>query len=281
MPRPQPALTLAFALVLAVPAHAQAPKELVGKYVMEVPDGDVLELRADGSAAMAGEETTWSAKGNQLRVGPDTMAYQLTGGRLLLSMGAVQLAWKRVGAAGKGPSPMGKAAARARAAQPSVSEEEADREAMEEAKVWLAAQGQQAPGSTAPRGGQRPPPAPARTTGGSPQDAQLRALLMGSAWCSFTYNQHTGTSTTRKVVFRPDGVMLTNGGTETYNSGPNGTVSGQYGSGGASRWQVQNLRLLVDQGDGAGFQDIGLTGTKNSSGAPILQAGGREYSMCN
>jgi hypothetical protein len=47
------------------------------------------------------------------------------------------------------------------------------------------------------------------------------------------------------------------------------------------QWKLENLRLFVDQGDGARFQDIGLTATRNSNGSVILHAGGREYAMCN
>jgi hypothetical protein len=46
-------------------------------------------------------------------------------------------------------------------------------------------------------------------------------------------------------------------------------------------WKVENLRLLIDQRNGTGFQDIGLTTSKNSNGYPILHAEGREYAMCN
>ncbi len=283
-------VVVAAVLGLSGSVFAQSAKELVGKYAMEADANEVMELRADGTASMAGDQTTWAVKGNQLSVGPDTMAFQLTGGRLLLTMGSVQLGWKKIGAAGKGPSPMEKAAAKAKNAQPQVSEDEADREALAQANAWLAQQGQgQAQGQVqhqpaAPQGRpQRPagPPPGQAPVAGSPQDQQLVQLLVSSAWCSFTYNQHSGTSTTRKVVFRTDGTMLQNGGAETYNSGPNGTVAGQYGNQSAMRWRVQSLRLLVDQGDGMGFQDIGLTGERNSNGYPILKSGGREYTMCN
>ena len=69
-------LAIALALCAAVPAQAATPKELVGKYQMEVQGGDELELRADGTAAMAGEETTWSASAGVLTVGTDTMGYR-------------------------------------------------------------------------------------------------------------------------------------------------------------------------------------------------------------
>ncbi len=287
-------LVVIASLFVSAQALAQAPKELVGRYQMDVEGGDVLELRADGTASMAGDETKWSAKGGRLTVGTDTMAYQLAGGRLTLTMGSVQMAWKRLGAAGKGPSPMEKAAAKAKAAQAQAqtpqSEDEADREAMELAKAWLAQNGgalQQQP----PSPGRAPPPiaagrqavmpqAGSAPGAGSPQDQKARQVLMSSAWCSFTYNQHTGTSTTRKVVFRPDGVMTINGGAETYNSGSAGTVAGQYGDSSALRWKLEGLRLFVDQGDGNGWVDVGLSATQNSNGSPILHQGGREYSMC-
>jgi hypothetical protein len=50
-------------------------------------------------------------------------------------------------------------------------------------------------------------------------------------------------------------------------------------SGGMMLWKVENLRLLIDQRNGTGFQDIGLTTSKNSNGYP--HAEGREYSMCS
>jgi hypothetical protein len=73
--------------------------------------------------------------------------------------------------------------------------------------------------------------------------------------------------------------MSINGGAETYSSGYGGTYAGQSNTAGAMRWKLENLRLYVDQG--AGYQDVGLTASKNSNGYVILRADGREYSMCN
>ena len=111
-------------------------------------------------------------------------------------------------------------------------------------------------------------------------DVEARQLLTSSAWCSFTYNKVSGTSTTRRVVFRPDGVMTIVGGAETYSSGQGGTYAGQSTKGSTLRWKVENLRLYVDLGDGGGFQDVGLDATRNSNGSVILHADGREYAMC-
>lgn len=228
---------LALLLMISTTAFAQIAAELVGKYRMDVEGGDVLELRANGSAAMAGEETTWSATGNQLSIGPDVMQYQLQGDQLLLTMGTFQIPWKRIGGGVKSSTPpQEKATAEAQARQP--------------------------------------------VTGAAAADQEAKQLLTSTAWCSFTYSQVSGTSTTRKVIFRPDGVMTMNDGAETYSSGYGGTYAGQSQSAGAMRWKLENLRMYVDQGDGAGFQDIGLTATKNSNGYVILHAAGREYSMC-
>lgn len=120
--------------------------------------------------------------------------------------------------------------------------------------------------------------APSPQMNGNSQDVQARQILTNSAWCSFTYNKVSGTSSTRRVVFRPNGVMTVNGGAQTYSSGYGGSYAGQSNSGSAMRWRLENLRLYIDQG--GGFQDIGLTATKNSNGYLILRAEGREYTMC-
>ena len=57
-----------------------------------------------------------------------------------------------------------------------------------------------------------------------------------------------------------------------------GSVAGQSAQGTIMRWKLENLRLLIDSGQG--FQDVGLQGTKNSAGYPILKALGKEYMMC-
>lgn len=235
-------ILLSFALLFVVPiaSWSQVKKELVGRYQMEVQGGDMLELRADGTASLAGDNMNWSAKGNQLQVGPDLMTYVLQGDRLVVNVGIVQLVWKRIGGGTNNLSPMAKAANKANRSEATVAQ-----------------------------------------NSGNPQDAQARQVLTSSAWCSFTYNKVSGTSTTRKVVFRPDGVLTINGGAETYSSGYGGTYAGQSSSGAMMLWKVENLRLLIDQRNGSGFQDIGLTTSKNTNGYPILHAEGREYAMCN
>jgi hypothetical protein len=102
--------------------------------------------------------------------------------------------------------------------------------------------------------------------GSGPQDAQVAQLLLSTGWCSFSYNQATGTTRTSKGYFRQDGTLVMNTGAETYSSGYGGTVAGQYGGGSTMRWRLQDLRLYVDDGSGMGFQDVNASLTQNSGG---------------
>ena len=43
---------------------------------------------------------------------------------------------------------------------------------------------------------------------------------------------------------------------------------------------AQNLRLLIDAGDGSGWQDFKLDAIRKSSGSDILRSQGREYALC-
>ena len=116
--------------------------------------------------------------------------------------------------------------------------------------------------------------------GATAQDRQIVQLILRSAWCSFSYSQTSGTSHTERVVYRADGTGTQSTGGETYNSGPNGTVSGQSSGGTAFRWRVQNGVLLATA-DGVQWGQYPLQITQNSSGYPIITAAGKEYSMCN
>jgi hypothetical protein len=247
-------------LIVSAPlaARAQAPAALVGRYQLDVAGGDVLDLRADGSATMAGDSTRWSVTGNQLTVGPDVMNYVLQADRLLLNVGGALLVWKKLGAAAA-LTPMQAAAANAANANRNANPANPPSPA------------------AAPN---RPTAPTAPTAGGDPRDEQARQLLLGNAWCSFTYNKVSGTSTTQRVVFRPDGQLFVNGGAETYSAGSNGSYAGQSSNSGAMRWRLENLRLLIDAGDGRGWQDVNLDATRNSSGSVILHSLGREYAMC-
>jgi hypothetical protein len=111
------------------------------------------------------------------------------------------------------------------------------------------------------------------------QDGQLSQLLIGNAWCAFTYNQTTGTSRTERIVFQGNGVVTQSTGAQTYSSGAAGSVAGQYAGGNQSRWKVQNGMLLLSQ-DGAYWNPQLLQITRNSNGSPIVKSGGKEYMVC-
>lgn len=126
---------------------------------------------------------------------------------------------------------------------------------------------------SASKGTEKPPAA-------SGTDGQLTALLTRNAWCGFTYNQHSGTSTKERVVFGANGLVSRNSGAQTYNSGPAGSVAGQYGNSEQGRWKVDNGMLHLSQ-DGTNWAPQPLQVTQNSNGYPIIKSGGKEYMQCN
>jgi hypothetical protein len=111
-------------------------------------------------------------------------------------------------------------------------------------------------------------------------DGALTTLLTRNAWCGFTYNQHSGTSTSERVVFGRDGMVSRSSGAQTYNSGAAGSVAGQYGNAERGRWKVANGMLHLSA-DGTNWTPQPLQVTQNSNGYPIIKSGGKEYMQCN
>lgn len=111
------------------------------------------------------------------------------------------------------------------------------------------------------------------------QDAQIRQFLMANAWCSFSYNQRSGTSSSSRIVFREDGTVTQSSNRETYNSGPAGSVAGQYGGGDQGYWKVMEGQLHMSR-DNVNWQPTPLQVTRNSNGSPIVKSGGVEYMVC-
>ena len=128
-------------------------------------------------------------------------------------------------------------------------------------------------------GAAKAPASPAKPQAGG-SDAQLSQFLTRNAWCGFTFNQRSGTSTRERVVFYPNGTVTQSSGAETYSSGPSGTVAGQYGGGQQGRWKVADGQLHLSQ-DGANWTPQPLQITQNSNGYPIVKSGGKEYMVCN
>jgi hypothetical protein len=209
----------------------------------------ILELKPGGTGSLAGEPLRWQLRGDRLVVtdkngGTDTNTVRVQGDQLaIVGSGGATVLFSRAGTeAGKPPA----AAAGKRAASASA----------------------------------RAPPSAAAS---SATDSQLRDLLLSSAWCSFSYKATPGggdhTSSSR-VVFRKDGTAVRGTSSETYSTGTGGQYAGARQGGGGLRWQVKGGRLLVDAGEGQGFQDVDLQVTRNSNGYPILNAAGAEYMQC-
>jgi hypothetical protein len=109
----------------------------------------------------------------------------------------------------------------------------------------------------------------------------LKALLLSSAWCSFSYNKVSGTTKTKRVAFMKDGTWSAGGRRESYSSGMYGSVAGQSDSEEGGRWAVKDGRLLMSNPpDTPELEDVGLTLSYNSNGYPILASEGVEYSQC-
>jgi hypothetical protein len=96
------------------------------------------------------------------------------------------------------------------------------------------------------------------------QSDQLTKLLLSSAWCTFN-----------------NGTYSNSGRSETYSSGSYGSMAGQHDSAGRGQWAVRSGHLYVSNPpEQPNLQSMPLTVTRNSSGYPILNSDGVEYSMC-
>ncbi len=237
---------LAFVLVLA----GTDPK-LVGTWGMG-GDGNLV-FKADGTGTLDGDAFKWSVKGNVLTVtypeedGADQMTYQVKGDQLAIAMAGIPMTFQRVG---KAPKATSKTAATS-----------------------------DAPAATADAGAPKPKKA------GSDK---LSKLLLSSAWCSFsykggsTYAMSYGTTSTSRVQFFADGTFSYSSGSESGNSGPNGTYAGASSGGARGQWQVKDNDLWIYLPPQ--FPTLTKTNTQvnyNSNGYPILKGGdGTEYMLC-
>lgn len=109
---------------------------------------------------------------------------------------------------------------------------------------------------------------------------QLSQLLLSSAWCSFSYNKVSGASSKSRVQYFRNGTWSMGGQNETYNSGANGTVAGQYNSNNGGSWEVRNGQLWGSYGNDPLQLVQPFSVTRNSNGSPIINSLGKEYSRC-
>jgi hypothetical protein len=257
-----PPLAVAALLVALLPTSSRAAdaKALAGRWSMVANPSTILTLGRDGTGSLGAEPIRWQLHGDRLVVtdrngGSDTNTVRVQGDQLaIVGAGGATVLFTRVGAdAGK----------------------------------------KQAASAALPRGAgdggksaARDPGAKTAGAAGSATDKQLRELLLSSAWCSFSYSSTPGGggsgshSSSSRVVFRKDGTAVRGTSSETYSTGTGGQYAGARQGAGGLRWEVKAGRLLVDTGEGQGFQDVNLNVTRNSNGYPILNAAGTEYMMC-
>ena len=109
-------------------------------------------------------------------------------------------------------------------------------------------------------------------------DQEISTALMANAWCSFSYNQTTGYSHSKRAVFGGNGVLSINSGSEGGSSGFGGSYYGQSSGGESYGWAVKNSILYLS--DGASWDAHSLDSKRNSNGSLILIVDGKEWSPC-
>lgn len=209
-----------------------------------------ITFAANGTGSMDEGKVKWSTNGATLTITDDTgeveqATFQVEGDAMIMTIGGIPVQLRRAG--GKKQSAL---AARAAKVNQASSDDGVDEE----------------PRPQQPR---------------AARNDQLSQLLLSSAWCSFTYNKVSGTSSQTRVRYFPNGTWSMGGQTETYNSGANGTVSGQYGSNNGGLWEVRNGQLWGSYGNAPLELVQPFSVTRNSNGYPIINSLGKEYSSCN
>ncbi len=104
---------------------------------------------------------------------------------------------------------------------------------------------------------------------------ELSRLLLSSNWCWLRYA--SGNTYTQKVHFSADGTWQDYSESDIWVPGSAEANRSQQGGG---RWQVKNGQLWLSSPDSPQLAPVPLTVTRNSNGYPIINADGREYSMC-
>ncbi|MBL8933844.1 MAG: PD40 domain-containing protein [Archangium sp.] len=260
------------ALLLLALAAGKTDPALVGTWLLA--GQPFMTLAANGTGTMEDGKLKWSADGKNLVItddedGVDKAQYQVSGDTLTLTLGGVPLQLSR---AGKGVK-VEKAGKLSKAAN-KQSEADADAEALAEAQQLL--NQQQA------RGAQAQPAARGAPVRGAAGNDQLSQLLMSSAWCWLKYA--SGNTYQERIVFSPNGTWSSNKESEIYGSNQYaGTSAHSVGSSGAQgQWAVKGGQLyLSDPPETPQLVPVPLQITRNSNGAPIITADGREYSQCN
>ena len=109
-------------------------------------------------------------------------------------------------------------------------------------------------------------------------DQEISTALMANAWCSFSYNQTTGYSHSKRGVFSADGSLNVSSNNEGGSSGYGGSYYGQSRGGDNYGWRVQGGVLYLSEGGSWGAHT--LDAKYNSNGSLILIVDGTEWSSC-
>lgn len=231
-------------LALVVVLQAAPANPLVGTWQM---GGEpFLTLNANGTGSMDGDTLKWKSDGKVLTLTDsdgetDKVSYQLAGDTLTITVGGMPMSLSRAG----GKAPKGKA-------QPQAMNPELP---------------------TAPPPQQQQP----QTAGND----QLSRLLLSSNWCWLRYSN--GNSYTQKVHFNANGTWddFSESDISANNAyaGTTAQATGNRTSGG--QWMVKGGQLYLSSPDSPQLAPVPLTITRNSNGYPLINADGREYSMCN
>ena len=109
-------------------------------------------------------------------------------------------------------------------------------------------------------------------------DQEISTALMANAWCSFSYNQTTGYSHSKRGVFGADGSLNVSSNNEGGSSGSGGSYYGQSRGGDNYGWRVVGGVLYLSSG--GSWEAHSLDAKYNSNGSLILIVDGTEWSSC-
>lgn len=251
-------------MLLALLVLAASPNPLVGSW--QLNGEPFLTLNANGSGAMEGDPLKWKSDGKTLVLTSpegeiDKVPFQVQGDVLVVNVGGMAMQLQRVGTKA------------AKKAQNEPMQMDPQMKAMAEA--FMAQAQQQGAEDDAPVARQKGAPAAKATPAGNDQ---LSRLLLSSNWCWLRYSN--GNSYTQKVHFSANGTWQDFSESDIYsnNAGTVAQATGNRANGG--QWAVKGGQLLMSSPENPALTPMPLTITRNSNGSPILNADGREYSMC-